>query len=322
MCFPRPMPNLAVKPLEIAVTPWSLSPAGLASDLTSQAVIAEQLGFHSFWLPENHFGDSRSIPSPLMLLAAVAACTSHIKLGSTSYLLPIRHPLQAAEEVAVLDRLSGGRVILGVGRGTQQGMFDAYAVDSRDKRNRFRINLDIMLRAWRGEPLNSDASDTGTAPIILAPLPVQQPHPPIWLAAFGPLALKQAGSLGLPYLASPIETLDTLCANYARHQHFVSAAGHPEVSTIPIMRTVFISPKASECEQVKNAMQQAGQHSMRPAEADIDSWTIIGDRIRVRDQLDEYRARLGLSHLIVRGRVAGMAADTWLASLEELTALI
>jgi alkanesulfonate monooxygenase SsuD/methylene tetrahydromethanopterin reductase-like flavin-dependent oxidoreductase (luciferase family) len=332
MCFPSlifspmscPMPQPLPHPLKIAVTPWSLSPAGLASDLTSQAVIAEQLGFHSFWLPENHFGDSRSIPSPLMLLAAVAACTSRIKLGSTSYLLPIRHPLQAAEEVAVLDRLSGGRVILGVGRGTQQGMFDAYAVDSRDKRNRFKANLDIMLRAWRGEPLNKDTghSDTDAEPIVLAPLPVQQPHPPIWVAAFGPLALKQAGSLGLPYLASPIETLDTLCANYARHQHFVGEAGHPTVPTIPIMRTVFISDKPSECEQVKTAMENAGQHNMREAEAGIDSWTIIGDGTYVRDQLAEYRARLGLTHLIVRGRVAGMAADTWVASLEKLTVLI
>ena len=101
-------------PLEIAVTPWSLSTLGAADELTSQAEIAENLGCHSFWLPENHFGDARSIPSPLMLLAAVAARTRSIKLGSTSYLLPIRHPLQAAEEVAVLDRLSGGRVILGV----------------------------------------------------------------------------------------------------------------------------------------------------------------------------------------------------------------
>lgn len=307
-------------PLEIAVTPWSLSTLGAADELTSQAEIAENLGCHSFWLPENHFGDARSIPSPLMLLAAVAARTRSIKLGSTSYLLPIRHPLQAAEEVAVLDRLSGGRVILGVGRGTQQSMFDAFEVSAKDKRSRFQAHLEIMLRAWRGEPVGWDNSTDVSRPITLAPLPLQAPHPPIWIAAFGPLALKQAGSLGLPYLASPIETLETLCQNYARHQQFATAAGHSTITTVPIMRTVFISKRASECRQVKAALAATGPHSMRDSAADIDDWSIIGDSFYVRDKIAEYQARLAISHLIVRGRLPGITAQVWLSSLEALVA--
>ncbi|MFT7546869.1 MAG: alkanesulfonate monooxygenase SsuD, partial [Candidatus Azotimanducaceae bacterium] len=89
--------------MEVAVTPWSHNVSWFADDLCEQAVLAEKMGFHSFWLPENHFGDSKAIPSPLTLLAAVAARTSRIKLGTTSYLLTIRNPIQAAEEVAVLD---------------------------------------------------------------------------------------------------------------------------------------------------------------------------------------------------------------------------
>ncbi|MEM7364972.1 MAG: LLM class flavin-dependent oxidoreductase, partial [Pseudomonadota bacterium] len=115
-------------PLDIAVTPWRL---GNAASLAEQGAFAEQLDFHSFWLPENHFGDERSIPSPLTLLAAVAARTTKIRLGSTSYLLPIRHPLQAAEEVAVLDHLSEGRVILGIGRGMDPKMFHAFGVNPK-----------------------------------------------------------------------------------------------------------------------------------------------------------------------------------------------
>ena len=308
------------KSLEIAVTPWSMGTLGLASELTDQAKIAENLGCHSFWLPENHFGDARSIPSPLTLLAAVAACTSRIKLGSTSYLLPIRHPLQAAEEVAVLDRLSGGRVILGVGRGTQQAMFDAFDVLTKDKRSRFAANLETMTNAWRGEPIGWDNSTSEPSPIKLAPLPVQSPHPPIWVAAFGPLALKQAGSLGLPYLASPIETLDTLSQNYARHQQFATAAGHAPITTVPIMRTVFVSHRVAECRQVKAAMAATGPHSMRDQNASIDDWSIIGDASYVREKIDEYRTRLGVTHMIVRGRVPGVTDQTWLTSLEKLVA--
>jgi alkanesulfonate monooxygenase SsuD/methylene tetrahydromethanopterin reductase-like flavin-dependent oxidoreductase (luciferase family) len=143
---------------------------------------AEAMGFHSFWLPENHFGNRRSIPSPLTLLAAVAARTMCIKPGTTSYLLPIRNPLLAAEEVAVVGQLSNGRVILGVGRGIQASMFKAFAVKARDKRALFQRHLKAMQDAWRGEPILQD--EDGKL-ICLAPLPVQRPHPPIGVAAIG-----------------------------------------------------------------------------------------------------------------------------------------
>jgi alkanesulfonate monooxygenase SsuD/methylene tetrahydromethanopterin reductase-like flavin-dependent oxidoreductase (luciferase family) len=304
-------------PLKIAVTPWSISQTGHAEELVAQAEIAESLGFHSFWLPENHFGDSRAIPSPLTLLAAVAARTRHILLGTTSYLLPIRHPLQAAEEVAVVDRLSGGRLILGVGRGAHPAMFDAFAVPAKQKRQLFERHLDIMRRAWQGESVLIDAEP----PIRLAPLPVQQPHPPIWIAAFGPLALKQAGSLGLPYLASPIETLNTLQQNYARHQHFVEASGFAPVETIPVMRTIFITQSAAVRREVTQAVEAMTPHSMRTPDANIDDWALIGNTAYVRDKLDAYQDTLGLTHVIARGRIDGISDRAWLKSLELLAGL-
>ena len=103
--------------MHLGLTPWRISGGVDAQELTRQASLAEGWGYESFWLPENHFTGDAAIPEPLMLLAAVAAGTRTIRLATTSYLLPVRHPLQAAEQVAVLDRLSGGRVVLGVGRG-------------------------------------------------------------------------------------------------------------------------------------------------------------------------------------------------------------
>jgi len=112
---------MSVGAIEVATTPWNWDEVAGADGLCRQAQRAEAMGFHSFWLPENHFGDARALPAPLLLLAAVAGRTSTLRLGCTSYLLPIRHPLLAAEEVGVLDRLCGGRLILGVGRGIHLG---------------------------------------------------------------------------------------------------------------------------------------------------------------------------------------------------------
>lgn len=300
-------------PLSIAVTAWHLDAAGLAGDLCRQAQIAESMGFHSFWLPENHFGDARAIPSPLMLLAAVSATTQRIGLGSTSYLLPIRHPLQAAEEVAVLDRLSGGRVILGVGRGVQASMFQAFDVDSRDKRKRFASNLDTMIRAWRGEPVVDDDPAS-----ILAPLPVQVPHPPIWVAAFGPLAIKQAGTLGMPYLASPVETLDKLVTNYTQHREIAESCGHEPTATVPVMRTLFISEDKHKVNRVKQHLENSTGHAMRDGDAQVDDWAIVGDAAWARDRIAEYRERLGMTHIIARGRIPGTEEADQLHCLKQL----
>ena len=303
------------KNLEVAVTAWSAGSGWRADALCRQAEAAEAMGFHSFWLPENHFGDNRSIPSPLTLLAAVAARTERIKLGTTSYLLPIRHPLLAAEEVAVLDQLSNGRVILGVGRGVQDAVFKAFDVPASDKRKLFQANLEIMRRAWQGEAI-VEAEDG--VPIRLAPLPVQRPYPPIWVAAFGPLALKQVAGLGLPYLASPIESLATLEENYQTYHQLVSEAEMGSVTTIPVMRTIFITDNEGLAAQVRSALELTVPPSMRHKAAGVDEWAIVGDRHYARDKICEYTERLGMSHLIARGGLSGVDSAAQLRSLQYL----
>jgi alkanesulfonate monooxygenase SsuD/methylene tetrahydromethanopterin reductase-like flavin-dependent oxidoreductase (luciferase family) len=302
---------------KFAVTPWSLGDNIVAAELAAQAALAEKMGFHSFWLPENHFGDQRSIPSPLTLLAAAAATTKTIKLGTTSYLITIRHPLQAAEEVAVLDQLAEGRLILGLGRGVQPAMFTAFNLPTKEKRKRFRENLDLMLRAWAGEPV---ATDEGK-PVILAPLPYQRPHPELWMAAFGPLALKQAGSLGMPYLASPIETLQTLKQNYELFYAAVKEKGLAHVPTVPVMRSIFVSDDSKLVRELKAAMADSLPHAMRDETANIDDWTVIGDASYVKDRLAEYIESLNVTHFIARGRFPLVSNEQQSESHERLLTL-
>ncbi|MCH7742768.1 MAG: LLM class flavin-dependent oxidoreductase [Proteobacteria bacterium] len=297
---------------KVAVTAWMFGTGGVTAE---QAEIAEKIGFDSFWLPESHFGGDTSIPSPLMLLAAVSARTSKIRLGSTSYLLPIRHPIQAAEEVAVLDRLSNGRVILGVGRGFQDTMYSAFDVPIKDKRKRFKANLEIMIAAWQGKPV---AEDGDGMPAYLAPLPVQKPHPPIWVAAFGPLAIKQAGTLGLPYIASPVETMASLLENYSLHKDHAERAGHVVPDTTPVMRTLFVSEHKQLVSAVRENLTKEAAHRMRKQAASVDDWAIIGDSAYVSNKISEYEETLGLNYLIARGRIPGVSNDSQIASLEQL----
>ena len=228
--------------LHVGVTPWGEDRSGTAEAVARQAERAEELGFQSFWLPESHFVGKRSLPAPLLLLAAAAARTTRLQLATTSYLLPVRHPLHVAAEVAALDQLSSGRVILGVGRGFRSALFRAFDVPVQEKRDRFEAALAVILKAWRGEPVAFDADDQ---PVLLSPLPVQDPHPPIWVAGFGPTAVAQAGHLGLPYLASPMEPLAALVENYARHREALPPDRPAQALAVPLLRTVFVSRNAA-----------------------------------------------------------------------------
>jgi len=274
--------------------------------------MAENWGYQSIWLPENHFSGRAALPDPLMLLASMAAVTSRIRLGTTSYLLPLRHPLQAAEQVAVLDQLSEGRLILGLGRGYQAPTYAAFGIAMRQKRAIFAESLAIMQRAWAGEEL---VMLDGAAPVTLAPLPVQRPHPPLWVAAFGPKALAQVGSLGLPYLASPVESCGALAENHAALEKACSAAGHPIPNVVPVMRTMYVSEDAREIARLRDLLAQSiaamakdgPAHLAAAAEADLDDVVIVGDAARVRDQVARYREELGVTHLIAtRMRLEGM----------------
>jgi alkanesulfonate monooxygenase SsuD/methylene tetrahydromethanopterin reductase-like flavin-dependent oxidoreductase (luciferase family) len=315
-----------VPPLEIGLTPWRYDAASPADDLARQAERAESLGFGSFWLPESHFTGAGANPAPLLLLAAVAARTRAIRLATTSFLLPIRNALQVAEEVAVLDCLSGGRVILGVGRGFRAPLFAAYGVPVAEKRDRFEAALAVMRDAWSGKPVT--AAGDGDA-VLLAPLPVQQPHPPIWVAAFGPKALAQAGRLGLPYLASPIEPFARLRENYAAHRSAV-AGRHGELALpVPVMRTVFAHPDAAARERVSAGLERqaaalAGARQAairRAAPTSLGDWALVGEPAEVADQLSRYREELGVTHLIARAALPGVDELDLIESLEHLAGL-
>jgi alkanesulfonate monooxygenase SsuD/methylene tetrahydromethanopterin reductase-like flavin-dependent oxidoreductase (luciferase family) len=299
----------------------------------AQARRAERLGFDSFWLPESHFG-SDARPAPLLELAAAAAVTRRLRLGVTSYLLPIRHPLLVAEEVAVLDRLSGGRLILGLGRGFRPDLFAAFGVDRADKRELFETAVSAMLRAWRGESVG------GAAPgvVEIHPRPLQQPHPPLWVAAFGPKALRQAARLGLPYLASPLEPFDRLRRNIELHRaelHDANQARDRLASTelpVPILRTVFVSRSRAQLEAARRGLEpeiarwrrmlaELGGDEARSSGSAVDEHALLGDPDAVARQVERYRHELGMTHLIVRSP-PGPGAAAVEASLRELPRLL
>ena len=319
--------------MRFGLAPWALDASGstaVLGALVEQAETADRLGFHSLWLPESHFQARGSNPAPLLLLAALAARTERIRLATTSYLLTIRHPLLVAEEVAVLDRLCGGRLILGVGRGFRPALFEAFDVPRASKRDRFEAALETMVQAWAGGSIRPQGpgEEPDPEPLRLSPEPLQKPHPPIWVAAFGPKALAQAGRLGLPYLASPIEPLARLVENYARHREAAPESVPYEALPVPIMRTLFLSRDDAVLARVREGLREqgramsSGRGFLRDIDlCDIDAWALVGTPERVADLVAQYREKLGVTHMVARTQVPGASPAEVEASIVALAEL-
>ena len=262
------------------------------------------------------------------MLGALAARTRRLRLATTSLLLPLHHPLRVAAETATLDVLSGGRLLLGLGRGFRAPVFDGFEVRATTKRDRFDEALDAVLAAWSGEPVSLAgvhyAARDG-AFVRLGLRPVQRPHPPLFVAAFGRKGLLQAASRGLPYLASPLETLAVLEENYAiwREHRRAARNGGPEV---PVMRTVFVAGDDAEAERVRAALASEA-HAIaastpaalaRAAGGALEERVLVGTANEVQDGIARYRERLGMDLLVARIEVGGVSPAARDASLERL----
>ncbi len=149
-------------------------------EVVALAEAAEESGLHALWIAEHHFQTGGVCPSPPILLAACGERTRRLRLGAMVSVLPFHEPVALAEEYALVDRLIGGRLNLGVGSGYLASEFDGFGVDPSEKRARFDRSLDTMLRAFAGEEVTVDRP--GSRPVRINVRPMQSPHPPLWIA--------------------------------------------------------------------------------------------------------------------------------------------
>jgi alkanesulfonate monooxygenase SsuD/methylene tetrahydromethanopterin reductase-like flavin-dependent oxidoreductase (luciferase family) len=294
------------------------------------AARADALGLHSLWLPEHHF-EPGATSAPLAALAAFAVRTRRLRLATTSLLLPLHHPLRLAAEIASLDALSCGRALIGLGRGFRASVFAAFGALGSEKRDRFDESLDAMLAAWSGAPVELSGPHFAAKPgetLRLALAPVQRPHPPLVVAAFGKKGLQQAARRALPYLASPLESLASLEENCALWE--AERAGEPPPGTprVPVLRIAYAAGSDAEAQRVLDALQgdalaaarRAPAALARAAAEPLSARAIVGTAGFVRDELARYRERIRMDLVVARTELPGASEAERDAALERLAA--
>lgn len=200
---------------------------GVVSDMKTMVRLAEDIGFDTAWFAEHHFTNYSISVSPLMMAAHMAGVTTRIRLGTAVIVLPLYQPMRVAQEVALVDQLSGGRLVLGVGTGYQPFEFDRYGVDVTTRGDTFLKFWDVMEEALtRGEVTGAAAAAVGLpeAPVLLRP--VQQPLPPVYVTGGDPRIITRLGPLGAtPFITAGWKGSQALIAMARQTRAAWAAAG-------------------------------------------------------------------------------------------------
>lgn len=198
-----------------------------------QAVTAEQVGFTHVWAVEHHFREEHShMGAPEVWLSAVAQRTSTIRLGHGIALLPIpfNHPVRVAERTGALDILSNGRIDLGTGRSVVELELEGFGIDPGDSRPMWEESITFLQKLWQAgdEPVEWDGKYFSLPPRKVFPRPIQDPHPPLWMAATSPQSYAVAGDFGLGVLGFGMATKkDALARRLAEWRSALEACDRP-----------------------------------------------------------------------------------------------
>ena len=212
-------------------------------DTLDLIILSEKLGYDSVWLGEEHFYSFGICPSPQLFLTAVARETSRLRLGTAISLLPFENPLRKAEDFAMLDILSNGRLNFGVGRGIIPKHFEGFCVGPHESRARYEESLEIIRQAWTQDTFSYEGKFWQVPSLSLAPKPLQKPHPPIYRGTLSPESFEGAAIAGdnafvVPWLSAPIPEVKKRIDHY---RTLAKQHGHPQTRMTAIF-FLFVDP--------------------------------------------------------------------------------
>jgi len=300
-------------------SPSARSSAEIYGRALEMAQAAESLGFRSVWLAEHHFSTYGYLSRPVQLATYIAARTARLRVGTAVIVVPLHHPLVIAEEIATLDLLAGGRVDIGLGRGYQHYEFERLGLELESSRARWEESIDIILKAFAGQPFSYDGKFFKIPETTVFPQPLQKPRPPIWITAQSPDSVEGAVRRGFNVLTGgfgvPIERM----AEFRRLFDRVVAEVKPSAPLqVGVQRAVYVTDSAADA----RAAAEEARWNMRvtlslrnhyervergraipvpaPKEPDVDDlldrFLVIGTPDTVIRQITRVRDLVGITH--------------------------
>lgn len=237
---------------QLPCAPWQ-SERDRYRDTLAQIEHGDRLGYDTAWLAELHFVPEFSVmSSPLTVAAAAAQRTKRIRLGIAVSLLPLSDPIRTAEEAATVDILSDGRLMFGVGRGTNSTQYGGFDIPMAESRDRFDEALEIITKAWTTERVTYAGKHYRLKDVAIHPKPLQKPHPPIRMATNSTDSFPLAGRLGYPMFSSLVVVpLPRFRRDLAAYWQAFDEAGHQRTGEeVAMLFPLYVAETEAEARSV------------------------------------------------------------------------
>ena len=278
-----------------------------------ECLLAEELGFHSVWISEHHGRHSGYYPSPLVVLASLATRTRSVLLGANVVLLPLYHPVRVAEDAALVDVISKGRLVLGLAIGYRPEEFQLFGVPMRERASRLEEGIEIIKRLWTEDAVTHAGRHFQFKDGSIFPKPVQRPRPPIWIGGWVDQAIRRAAQIGDAWFPGPTATWEKLAHCYGVYRDAM-AATRGATQEVPLIREVFVAETQAEADR------DGGAHLARMYQEDYVAWGhatvagtsasqhrfIVGDPATCTQAIRRYRDEFAITHFVVRMHAPGM----------------
>ena len=299
------------------------------ADALAEIQLAEKLGMNTVQLSSQHFEEDGILPSPFVACSFIAAQTKTIRLGPGILLFPLAYnPVHVAEDGAVFDVLSNGRLNFAMGQGFRREEFDGFGIERKERRPRVREGATILRKLWSEEHVSYEGRFWQLRDVTVTPRPIQKPNPPIWISGEQESAVRLAGQVGDGWFADPKMPLGIIRKNAkAFHEEYRKTGRDPKRAQIGIWREFYLS------DNDKKAWEEAGE-TMREEFAKYLAWEhlvddegniippertdllddlvkdrfVVGGPERCIDALKEYK-EIGITHFVAHIQFVGLPTE-------------
>ncbi|MBL8675383.1 MAG: LLM class flavin-dependent oxidoreductase [Rhodospirillales bacterium] len=298
------------------------------------AAEADRLGVESIWTSEHHGEEDGYCPSPVLAGAALAVAAPRCRVGQAVALAPLQgHPLRLAEDLSVLDNLSGGRVEIGLGQGYRPSEFAMFGLPYARRTAAFEDALDILRLAWSGERFDYAGRVHSVTAGVLRPPPVRPGAPPLWIGAAAPASRARAVRHRAGLVVAPLTELEHTARQFASFDDEAAAQG---AGALPraLMREILVGGSAADAvsshsryldhvyrvqyapERTGLTVRDSATGQRRPlagddpyylSEAFMRERWFLGAPDEIAGQIAAWQRRMRLEHLIFHPRQPGMS---------------
>ena len=240
--------------------PESKTPEGdydVIEESLREAELSEKLGYDVIWLAEHHFDGGCAYVDPTTFAAAIAARTTKIKIGFAVAQMALHHPIRFAEQIALVDNISKGRMVVGVGRGTAYNFYEfrGFGIDPNEAHDMLLEVEDILVKSWTTNNYKHDGKYWQLELPVLRPQVFQKPHPPMIRACSGLESTLEMAREGRPFMMN-VQSDETTVERLRQYQTTMSEAGHSDETVAQSMadswvwRNIFVADTDAEAEKL------------------------------------------------------------------------